>query len=57
MFWVWQEIAPFESTEERGSDQVKATQKITLSSWMELEWIRRNIDMGTEVGGREQFEI
>ena len=38
-------------------EAVKTVQKTTLSSWMELEWIRRNIDMGTEVGGREHVEI
>ena len=38
MFWVCQEIAPFESTEEKGSDQVRTIQKIRLSSWMKT-WI------------------
>ena len=57
MFWVWQDIAPFDSIEERGSGQVETIQKIRKLSWMKLELIRCKFDMAAKVGGREQIEI
>ena len=44
-------LHPFESTKERGSDQVRTIQKIRLLYGMKIEMIRRKID---KVEVREQ---
>ena len=57
VFKVWQEIGPFESTEQRVCDQARAIRKNGWLSEIEIELIQRQIEKENCIKGAEHNNI